>query len=126
MFWPLETPPLHAKREPTPTERLQLAAMDQANGMDAFFLQASEKSFLDALSRDEKHRLFLLTAEERTILEGAVKDQMNPKIGAIYPILLQSLLKHMKRKPLTLKLGVIYPRLLQSLLIRAHLVLKVG
>ena len=51
------------------TERLQLALLDQKHGMDAAFLNAKEKSFLDALNEDEKRRMFSLTDEDMESLD---------------------------------------------------------
>ena len=51
------------------TERLQLALLDQKHGMDASFLNAKEKSFLDALNEDEKRRMFSLTDEDMESLD---------------------------------------------------------
>ena len=51
------------------TERLQLALLDQKHGMDAAFLDAKEKSFLDAMSQDEKRRMFSLADEDMASLD---------------------------------------------------------
>ncbi|CAE7492783.1 unnamed protein product [Symbiodinium natans] len=51
------------------TERLQLALLDEKHGMDAAFLDAKEKSFLDAMSQDEKRRMFSLTDEDMESLD---------------------------------------------------------
>ena len=51
------------------TERLQLALLDQKHGMDPTFLDAKEKSFLDAMNQDEKRRMFFLTDEDMAILD---------------------------------------------------------
>ena len=51
------------------TERLQLALLDQKHGMDAAFLKAKEKSFLDAMNQDAKRRMFFLTDEDMAILD---------------------------------------------------------
>ena len=53
------------------TERLQLALLDQPHGMGTAYLNAEEKSFLNALNQDEKCRMFALTDEERAFLDEA-------------------------------------------------------
>ena len=58
------------------TERLQLAILDQTQGVgETRFLDANEKSFLDAMTKDERHRMFLLTDEEMGELNEATEDE---------------------------------------------------
>ena len=55
------------------TERFQLALLDQQNGMNPSFINAKEKSFLHAISQDERCRMFSLNDEERDILDHSGK-----------------------------------------------------
>ena len=64
------------------TERLQLALLDQKHGMDADFLDAKEKAFLDAMSQDEKRRMFSLTDEDMEILDET-KEGENMKMPSL-------------------------------------------
>ena len=58
------------------TERIQLALMDQAIGLETSYLTAEEKSFLDAISEDTKNRMFFLSIDERAVFDGASDDEV--------------------------------------------------
>ena len=45
--------------------------MDRAIGLEEYYLKAEEKSFLDAISWDEKCRMFFLTGDERAVLDAS-------------------------------------------------------
>ena len=63
------------------TERIQLALLDQAIGLETSYLKAAEQSLLVAISQDTKNRMFFLTGDERAVFDGASDDEVEPDIA---------------------------------------------